>query len=134
MNILNKCFYLNLEISNSLKYSTVNENIRKKDEFNIIKNNLIYNIKLILYKKDKFVIIKVVISFVKNNTFQIYEAFLENNPEIGKIDNYIETYQAFINQIKKENIEIILKIIKKIYFIKDNNQSRRKIYKINTFY
>ena len=78
-----------------------------KEEFNIIKNNLVYNIKLILEKTNNSEKIKIIISFVMNNKFQIYEVYLDQCPEIGKLENYQKTYQNLIGQIKNENIDII---------------------------
>ena len=78
-----------------------------KSEFNIIKNNLVYNIKLLLENTDNYEKIKIIISFVMNNKFQIYEVYLDQCPEIGKLENYQKTYQNLIGQIKNENIDII---------------------------
>ena len=78
-----------------------------KHEFNIIKNDIIYNIKLISEKNNIIEKIKIIISFVINNAFQIYEVHLEQVPEIGMINDYELIYQEFIDQINNENIEII---------------------------
>ena len=93
--------------TNSQNYPKENDNNTSNEEFNIIKNNLVYNIKLSLEKKDESETIKVIVSFVINNTFQIYEAYLDQCLEIGKIENYKQNYQNLIEQIKNENIEII---------------------------
>jgi len=68
-----------------------------KEEFNIIKNNLVYNIKLILEKTNNSEKIKIIISFVMNNKFQIYEVYLDQCPEIGKNENYMQSYQNLID-------------------------------------
>ena len=78
-----------------------------KNEFNIIKNDIIYNIKLLLDKTNIVERIKIVISFVINNIFQIYEVYLDQCPGIGTFDDYKKIYQELIDQIKNENIEII---------------------------
>ena len=74
--------------TNSQNFPKESDNNTYNEEFNIIKNNLVYNIKLSLEKKDESETIKVIVSFVINNTFQIYEAYLDQCPEIGKIENY----------------------------------------------
>ena len=78
-----------------------------KHEFNIIKNEIIYNIKILSEKNNIIEEIKIIISFVKNNSFQIYEVYLNQIPEIGMINNFEEAYQELIDQIKNENIEIV---------------------------
>ena len=55
--------------TNSQNYPKENDNNTSNEEFNIIKNNLVYNIKLSLEKKDESETIKVIVSFVINNTF-----------------------------------------------------------------
>ena len=93
--------------SNRRSYSKEDESIIKIDEFNIIKNNLAYNIKLVLSKKETIELIKIVISFVINKKFHFYEVYLDQYPQIGKNDNYKQYYQALIEQIKNKNFEII---------------------------
>ena len=78
-----------------------------KHEFNIIKNEIIYNIKILSEKNNIIEEIKIIISFVKNNSFQIYEVYLNQIPEIGMINNFEEAYKELIDQIKNENIEIV---------------------------
>ena len=74
-----------------------------KHEFNIIKNEIIYNIKILSEKNNIIEKIKIIISFVKNNSFQIYEVYLNQIPEIGMINNLEEAYQELIDQIKNGN-------------------------------
>ena len=88
-----------------------------KKEFNIIKNNLVYNIKLNLEKTNNSEKIKIIISFVMNNKFQIYEVYLDQCPEIGKNENYMQSYQNLIDQIKNENIEIIHDKVKEEFIL-----------------
>ena len=96
-----------METTNFQIFQKENSNNDFKEEFNIIKNNLVYNIKLLLENTGNSERIKIIISSIINNKFQIYEVYLDQYPDIGKLDNYLRTYQNLIGQIKNENIEII---------------------------
>ena len=78
------------------------ENKKKYDEeFKVIKNETIYNIKLSLCNKDEIQTAEITISFVLNREIQIYKAQFQmlNNPE--------QIYSQLINEIKNENYELI---------------------------
>jgi len=75
--------------------------------FKIIKGDIIYSFKTALEKNDNFKKIKIIISFILNNIFQIYEVNLDECPEIDKIENYEHTYQKIKQIIKNEKFEIV---------------------------
>ena len=77
------------------------------EEYQIIKNERIYNIKCIKQKKDNIQTFKIIASFVINNTFQIYEGNLDIIKEIDKSDNSEQFYQQIFSLIREEKLEII---------------------------
>ena len=79
----------------------------KEEEFQIIKNNIIYNIKLILEKSALLEKVEIIVSFVLNNSFHIYKAYLDKFLEIEKLSDHKEIYQNLIKEIKGEKLEII---------------------------
>ena len=89
--------------NNSLTNIEENDKNILDEIFKIIKGDTIYTIKTALEKNDNSQNIKITISFILNNIFQIYEVNLDECPEIDKIENYNQTYQK----------------LKRIYFIKN---------------
>ena len=79
-------------------------------EFNITKNNIKYKIKLILERKNILERIKINISFILNNQFNIYELYLDQNSDIGVSENCDILYQKISKEIKNKNFEIIHQI------------------------
>ena len=75
--------------------------------FQVIKNDVIYTIKTLLEKKDNSQKIKISISCVFNNIFQVFEVYLDECPEIGPIENYEQIYQRLSKIIKDEKFEIV---------------------------
>ena len=86
---------------NSQLFSQTN----KEEEFKIIKNNILYNIKLFLDGKHIFRKLKISVSCVLNNVFQIYEAYVEK--QIWSNENLQKIYQKLISIIKLEQFEIL---------------------------
>lgn len=76
-----------------------------EEEFQIIKNNILYNIKLFLDGKDTFQKLKISVSCVLNNAFQIYETYVEKQTWNNK--NLQEIYQNLESIIKLEKFEIL---------------------------
>ena len=104
--------------------SKIENNNEKTDVVQIIKNNIIYNIKLNLVKDEKAENIKITISFVINQNFYIYEEYFNPSFELKKPLDYQEIYQNLIEAIENEQSEIIhldedgnKYIILKIYII-----------------
>ena len=88
--------------TNSKHNSQLFNQSHKEEEFKIIKNNILYNIKLLLDGKDTFRKLKISVSCLLNNGFQIYETYIEKNTE-----NLNEIYQNLAWKIKSEQIEIL---------------------------
>jgi len=88
--------------------SNPNENDKNKfeEDFEIIKNDIVYNFKIILEKKELSGSIKIVISFVLNEIFQIYEGNVDKTQVKENIED-LQLYQDIIHLIRNENIEII---------------------------
>ena len=96
-----------MEDANSIDNNIIN-NIEKSDEFQIIKNNIIYNIKLSSINDDsKNERIKIAISFILNQKFNIYEEYLDSSIDLKSIENISEVYQIIKNEIENNKIEII---------------------------
>ena len=96
-----------MEISEEKKISINSNEIvenKKTEEFQIIKDNIVYNFKINL---DDFNTINFSISFISKESFKIYEFNPEQNKEIGMLDNPEVIYQEIINEIKDEKFEII---------------------------
>ena len=96
-----------MEISEEKKISINSNEIvenKKTEEFQIIKDNIVYNFKINL---DDFNTINFSISFISKESFKIYEFNPEQNKEIGMLDNPQVIYQEIINEIKDEKFEII---------------------------
>ena len=93
--------------NNSLTNIEENDKNISDEIFKIIKGDTIYTIKTALEKNDNSQNIKITISFVLNNIFQIYEVNLDECPEIDKIENYNQTYQKLKRIIKNEKFEIV---------------------------
>jgi len=93
--------------ANSKQNSELNTQNEKEEEFQIIKNNIVYNIRLFLEGRDTFQKLKIYISFVLNNVFQIYEANL--GKQIWNTKNLQEIYQNLSSIIKLEQFEIFCK-------------------------
>ena len=83
-----------------------NEINNNENEFQVVKNDRVYNIKVIKEEKDILPKIKIVISFILNNAFEIYESYMEQDEDIKTIDDSKEIYQQIILLIKENNIEI----------------------------
>jgi len=126
-------------------------NIEKSNEFQIMKNNIIYNIKLSLINDDsKNERIKIAISYVLNQKFNIYEEYLDSSIDLKSIENISEVYQIIKNEIENNKIEIIhpieenneyiiLKIdidngIKEIKLIQTNHNDIAKLNEFNKYY
>ena len=77
-------------------------------EYKIIQENKIYNIKLIKEEKNSIKKIKISISFVLNNVFYIYEQYINQYLEKEENENLEKIYQELAELIKKENIKILL--------------------------
>ena len=99
--------------TNSKHNLALNTQNEKEEEFQIIKNNIVYNIRLFLKGRDASQKLKIYISFVSNNVFQIYEANLEK--EIWNIKNLHEIYQNLSSIIKLEQFEIYYKNLNGIF-------------------
>ena len=97
------------QIDQNINFDYLKENLQKKyeEELQIVKNEHIYTFKIILEKKNLPKKIKITVSFIKNNKFQIYEGFLESNQNEEEIDNPEERYDKLYSLIKEEKIEII---------------------------
>ena len=93
--------------NNSLTNIEQNDKNILDEIFQIIKGDTIYTIKTALEKNNNSQNIKITISFVLNNIFQIYEVNLDECPEIDKIENYNQTYQKLKRIIKDEKFEIV---------------------------
>ena len=93
--------------TNSKQNSALKTQTEKEEEFQIIKNNIVYNIRLFLDGRDTFQKLKIYISFVLNNVFQIYEANLEK--QIWNTKSFQEIYQSLSSIIKLEQFEIFHK-------------------------
>ena len=93
--------------NNSTTFSSISDKNICEEEFQIIKNDIVYNIKLIFEKKDDAQKLKLSVSFVSNNSYQIYEDYITQIPEIEKIENYEQVFQKLIELIKAEKFEII---------------------------
>ena len=87
--------------TNSKTYSKENNKNKSEEEFEIIKNDKVYNIKICLIQKSSYKEIKINISFVFNNEFHRYEGFF------GKEDNPEEIYHQIINQLRDDKFELI---------------------------
>ena len=79
----------------------------EKKEFKVFKNNIFYQIILILDYSNTIKRIKVEISFKLNESFKKYEIYIDQKSEIGKIGNYEQFYDKLISQIKNKKFEII---------------------------
>ena len=77
-------------------------------EYKIIQENKIYNIKLIKEEKNSIKKTKISVSFVLNNVFYIYEQYINQYLEKEENENLEKTYQELAELIKKENIKILL--------------------------
>ena len=98
-----------MEKTNSnLNSINTNENDKNKFEevLEIIKNDIVYNFKITLEKEGSSEKTKIVISFVLNDIFQIYEGNVDQAQVIENNEN-LQFYQDIIYQIRNENIEII---------------------------
>ena len=95
-----------MENTNSQTNIVENEQNISDEKFQIIKGDTIYHIKTALEKNDNSQKIKIVISFLLNDIFQIFEVNLEECAEIGKIENYVQFYQKLTQIIKEEKFEI----------------------------
>jgi len=91
--------------ANSKYNSQLFPQTNKEEEFQIIKNNILYNIKLFLDGKDTFQKLKISVSCVLNNAFQIYETYVEKQTWNNK--NLQEIYQNLESIIKSEKFEIL---------------------------
>ena len=91
--------------ANSKYNSQLFPQTNKEEEFQIIKNNILYNIKLFLDGKDTFQKLKISVSCVLNNAFQIYETYVEKQTWNNK--NLQEIYQNLESIIKLEKFEIL---------------------------
>ena len=97
-------------------------------EYKIIQENKIYNIKLIKEEKNSIKKIKISISFVLNNVFYIYEQYINQYLEKEENENLEKTYQELAELIKKENIKILLnnkdiQFISLFIFMKSNTKT-----------
>ena len=96
-----------MEEANSTDNNIIN-NKEKNNEFEIIQNNIIYNIKLNAINDDsKKERIKIIISFVLNQNFNIYEEYLDSSIDLNSVENISEIYQIIIKEIENNKIEII---------------------------
>ena len=96
-----------MENTNSQANIGENEQNISDEKFQVLKGDTIYHIKTALEKNDNSQKIKLVISFLLNDIFQIYEVKLEECEEIGKIENYVQFYQKLKQIIKDEKFEIV---------------------------
>ena len=88
--------------------SIINTSIEESnEEFQIIKNDIIYTINIKHIQNNEKQRIKISISFILNNKFQIYESYLDQCPEIEKIDNNENIYQKLLSYMKEEKFEIL---------------------------
>ena len=106
-------------------------------EYKIIQENKIYNIKLIKEEKNSIKKIKISISFVLNNIFYIYEQYINQYLEKEENENLEKTYQELAELIKKENIKILLynndiKFISLFIFMKSNTKTFKLILSNNS--
>ena len=97
-------------------------------EYKIIQENKIYNIKLIKEEKNSIKKIKISISFVLNNVFYIYEQYINQYLEKEENENLEKTYQELYKKNKKENIKILLnnkdiQFISLFIFMKSNTKT-----------
>ena len=95
-----------MEIESSNVKSEVNIE-EKSNEFQIIKNNIIYNIKLILVKDEICERIKITISFVFEQNYFIYETYFPPLSEVKESLNLSEIYQQLTKEFENKNFEII---------------------------
>ena len=91
--------------TNSKHNSQLFTQTKTEEEFKIIKNNILYNIKLLLDGKGTFQKLKISVSYVLNNVFQIYEAYV--GKQIWNNENLQKIYQKLISIIKLEQFEIL---------------------------
>ena len=89
------------------KVETESNNNEKSYEFQITKNNLIYNIKLNSVKDDKNENIKITISFVLNQKFYIYEESFNPLSELKPPIDFHKIYQKLVEAIENKYSEII---------------------------
>ena len=88
--------------------SIINTSIEESnEEFQIIKNDIIYTINIKHIQNNEKQRIKISISFMLNNKFQVYESYLDQCPEIEKIDNNENIYQKLLSYMKEEKFEIL---------------------------
>ena len=95
-----------MEIESSNVKSEVNIE-EKSNEFQIIKNNIIYNIKLILVKDEICERIEITISFVFEQNYFIYETYFPPLSEVKESLNLSEIYQQLTKEFENKNFEII---------------------------
>ena len=96
------------KIDSSTNSTNPNENDKNKFEevLEIIKNDIVYNFKITLEKEGSSEKTKIVISFVLNDIFQIYEGNVDQ-AQVKENNENLQFYQDIIYQIRNENIEII---------------------------
>ena len=117
----------------SINSNEIVEN-KKTEEFQIIKDNIVYNFKINL---DDFKTINFSISFISKESFKIYEFNPEQNKEIGMLDNPEVIYQEIINEIKDEKFEIIQQddiedfILLKLIFNKETREIKLSSTSVN---
>ena len=96
-------FKLKMGKENSKVELELNNN-EKSYEFQVTKNNLVYNIKLTSVKEEN---IKITISFVLNQKFYIYEECFNPLSELNQTIDFKIIYQKLIEVIENKYSEII---------------------------
>ena len=96
-------FKLKMGKENSKVELELNNN-EKSYEFQVTKNNLVYNIKLTSVKEEN---IKITISFVLNQKFYIYEECFNPLSELNQTIDFKIIYQKLIEAIENKYSEII---------------------------
>ena len=101
--MIKKRFKLKMGKENSKVELELNNN-EKSYEFQVTKNNLVYNIKLTSVKDEN---IKITITFVLNQKFYIYEECFNPLSELKQTIDFKIIYQKLIEAIENKYSEII---------------------------
>ena len=114
------------------KSTNSNKYPKKTDEkeYHILKNDRVYNIKLIQEIKVDSKKYKIILSFLLNNKFLIYEACIEQNEELKTIlEQFFENLYVTLTE---KNLEIIHPTSNEAFIILKININN-KIYSIQLF-
>ena len=111
-------------------YSNKNPKKIDKNEYHVLKNDRVYNIKLIQEIKVDSKKYKIILSFLLNNKFLIYEACIEQNEELKTIlEQFFDNLSVTLTE---KNLEIIHPTSNEEFIILKININN-KIYSIQLF-